>query len=413
MRAITLYLNSVNQQIYTENGHRLSQLLSLSHLHVQSLFDLNIDIETIENACSSCMQPWDDIIALHLRAALLHSKNQHALAFHTQKELVQMFQRAMANFTQWCLPVLYVVNNDLRALAREADRHAKVLMTDDEEAGESTQRKKLEEAANVMSKSFTLCITDRNALQVSKKVGTYRMVGLMFRTYFQLKQQNLCKNILRAVRAADLPEIDYFPKCDRVTFRYYLGRLYFLQEEYSKAENELDLAFRECSNTSVKNKELILQTLLPIRLMRGVMPSKKLLKRFPKIKKTYGHIVEAIKSGNIDVFKHQLQLAEQVLFRQGTYLAVEKAQNIAMRQLFRKVYVHLDNNPRIPISTFQAALKISGIEVDIEETEWMLANMIFKGYMKAYLSHEKMFAVLSKANPFPQVSSIPLQTLIQ
>lgn len=57
----------------------------------------------------------------------------------------------------------------------------------------------------------------------------------------QLKQQNLCKNILRAVKVAGMPDIDEFPKADRVTFRYYLGRLYFLEEEYSKVCPKRDL----------------------------------------------------------------------------------------------------------------------------------------------------------------------------
>lgn len=52
-----------------------------------------------------------------------------------------------------------------------------------------------------------------------------------------------------------MPAIDEFPKSDRVTFRYYLGRLYFLEEDYSKAEHELNLAFKECTNKNLKNKE--------------------------------------------------------------------------------------------------------------------------------------------------------------
>ena len=52
-----------------------------------------------------------------------------------------------------------------------------------------------------------------------------------------------------------MPDLDAFPKSDRVTFRYYLGRLYFLEEDYVKAETELDLAFKECTNKNRKNKE--------------------------------------------------------------------------------------------------------------------------------------------------------------
>jgi uncharacterized protein HemY len=57
------------------------------------------------------------------------------------------------------------------------------------------------------------------------------------------------------VKAADMPSIEQFSKSDRVTFRYYLGRLYFLEEDYVKAEHELDLAFKECTNQHIKNKE--------------------------------------------------------------------------------------------------------------------------------------------------------------
>ncbi|KAI9307299.1 hypothetical protein BJ944DRAFT_24838 [Cunninghamella echinulata] len=304
----------------------------------------------------------------------------------------------MPGFTKWCLPVLYKINKNLRALAAKVDEEAL--------HKSEGQRKKLEEAANVISKSFTYCITDRGPMNGSKKFGTYFMIGLLFRIYFQLKQQNLCKNVLRALKAADMPPIERFPKSDRVTFRYYLGRLYFLGEDYAKAETELHLAFCECNNRQQKNKELILQTLLPVRLIRGILPSEALLKSHPKTNQIYGDISRAIKLGNVKAFNEALTKSESTLIRQGTYFAVEKAQSIAMRQLFRKVYQVLDKSTRISVPTFKTALEFVGLEVDMEETEWMLANMIYKGYIKGYLSHEKLTLVLSNVNPFPNLSSI-------
>lgn len=79
---------------------------------------------------------------------------------------------------RWCLPTLYIINNDLRIVASKAD--------DELEAVEG-QRKKLEEAANVISKSFTYCITDRGVLHSSKKYGTYCMIGILFRIYFKVR----------------------------------------------------------------------------------------------------------------------------------------------------------------------------------------------------------------------------------
>jgi hypothetical protein len=85
----------------------------------------------------------------------------------------------MANMTRWCLPVLYVLNNELRIIAAKAD---------DEQLNSTVEgeRKRLEEAANVISKSFTYCITDRGVLPTSKKFGTYCMIGILFRIYFKV-----------------------------------------------------------------------------------------------------------------------------------------------------------------------------------------------------------------------------------
>ncbi|KAJ8662587.1 hypothetical protein O0I10_001548 [Lichtheimia ornata] len=403
MRSLQLYLDKVRHAVDSENGKQLAALYSINQQHVRSLTDQNLQIDRIDTTCRyKMMSPWDEMTACHIKTIVHLDRRHYGLAFETQKELVQLFQRAMPNLTRWCLPVLYTINNDLRVIATQADTETAAAMSDQE----TSQRKKLEEAANVISKSFTYCVTDRNSISQSKKFGTYCMIGILFRIYFKLKQQNLCKNILRAVKVAGMPDIDEFPKADRVTFRYYLGRLYFLEEEYGKAEHELELAFRECTNANQKNKEVILKFLLPIRLMRGKMPSRLLFERYPKSRHLYSHLVQSIKAGNIRSFDMRLDKVGPTLIRQGTYFAVEKARSLAIRQLFRKVYLIMDKSTRIPISTFKTALEAVNIDVDLEETEWMLANMIFKGYMKGYLSHEKLFAVLSKADPFPKVSTI-------
>ena len=41
-------------------------------------------------------------------------------------------------------------------------------------------------------------------------------------------------------------------------------------------------------------------------------------------------------------------------------------------------YLVLGLNTRIPIQTFKKALEFEGMNVEIEEAEWMLANMIYK-----------------------------------
>jgi hypothetical protein len=82
---------------------------------------------------------------------------------------------------------------------------------------------------------------------------------------------------------------------------------------------------------------LILQTLLPVRLMRGILPTKALFKKFPKARLVYSDLADAIKMGNVKAFNVALTNSESLLIRQGTYFAIEKSESIAIRQLFRKV----------------------------------------------------------------------------
>ena len=62
---------------------------------------------------------------------------------------------------------------------------------------------------------------------------------------------------------------------------------------------------------------------------------------------------------------------------------------------------------RISIADFHAALKLSGMDVPVEEAECLVANMIYKGFMRGYISHEKQMVVLAANNAFPRVVDRP------
>lgn len=76
----------------------------------------------------------------------------------------------------------------------------------------------------------------RAPLEESRKWGIYYVINLLFKTYFKLNQIDLSKNILRAIQATrgDMPELEAFPKSHQVTFKYYVGVIQFLDENYSE-----------------------------------------------------------------------------------------------------------------------------------------------------------------------------------
>lgn len=56
---------------------------------------------------------------------------------------------------------------------------------------------------------------------------------------------------------------------------------------------------------------------------------------------------------------------------------------------------------------FHAALSIAVEDMAEEEAECLVANMIYKGFMRGYISHEKQMVVLAKTETFPRLADRP------
>lgn len=76
----------------------------------------------------------------------------------------------------------------------------------------------------------------RSSIEDSRKWGIYFVINLLFKTYFKLNSASLSRTILTSLAAfdqrGDMPPLEAFPKSQRVTFRYYEGVLFFLEENY-------------------------------------------------------------------------------------------------------------------------------------------------------------------------------------
>jgi hypothetical protein len=176
----------------------------------------------------------------------------------------------------------------------------------------------------------------------------------------------------------------------------------------------------------------ILAYLIPLRMLKGNLPSALLLSRFPNISTIYTPFINAIRAGDVQGYDRALEENELKLLDLNLWVSVEKARELCLRGLFRKVYVPLafisalildefrrclypfpsswlavDKSTRMPISLFHTGLQVAGVHVDLEEAECYVANMIYKGLMRGYISHEKQTVVLAKENSFPKVSDRP------
>lgn len=166
-------------------------------------------------------------------------------------------------FEAWTVPCLYVAGRYLRVFAIKAEenssntnRTAVTKFQDEDFNPEAEKNEKLEDAARVLNKIFTTCLSDRYdpsqkrlirpknrraPLEESRKWGIYYIINLLFKTYFRLNSISLSKNILKAIQAyrGDMPTLDVFPKAHQVTFKYYVGVINFLEESYEEVRHDL------------------------------------------------------------------------------------------------------------------------------------------------------------------------------
>jgi hypothetical protein len=83
----------------------------------------------------------------------------------------------------------------------------------------------------------------------------------------------------------------------------------------------------------------ILTHLLPLRLLQGHLPSEELLQRFPILARIFSPFISAIRKGDITAFDEAMDKWETQLIDLNLWLTLEKAREICLRGLFRKVLV--------------------------------------------------------------------------
>ena len=132
------------------------------------------------------------------------------------------------------------------------------------------------------------------------------------------------------------------------------------------------------------------------------MPKLSLLKKYDLT--AFAEVARGVKSGDLRRLDQALVKNEAFFIKCGIYLILEKLKTITMRNLFKKVYLILAVS-QLPISAFVTALRsvLPEEDVDAEECECLLANLIYEGKIKGYISHQHQKLVVSKQNPFPSI----------
>ena len=264
----------------------------------RAIYDVNDDLRGLlsDDECDA----WRDVFVSYwktagdlLAAGEASSQGRNAdwgKVYDDWKELVDKLVRGHSNntFPAWTITCLYAGGKYLRLFAIKADEQARSKSNvtfnagfQDDVVGALGKHDKLEDAARQIQRLFNVCNSDRAPLEESRKWGVYAVANLLFKTFFKLNSVSLSKNILRTLQAArgDMPPLEAFPKSHQVTFKYYTGVIYFLEEDYQQvsallktqlshfghfvltnsvafqAEEYLTAAYQQCHPQAKKNRE--------------------------------------------------------------------------------------------------------------------------------------------------------------
>lgn len=393
LMSLAAYLQLLERCWNMQDGHKIANLLSLHYDQASNLAQEHPEGMVIRFV----KPPMDELIISHLKCMYAVSQGNFLQAYQHQSNLTQNLTKVIQAQKEenWFLPMMYTSCLDLRLLAQRAEKD-RIGAT--EKPGEI-----LEKAAECLMGCFRVCAADnRSSEEDTKRIGMLNLVNQLFKVYFRINKLHLCKPLIRAIESS--PFKDSFSLSQQITYRYYVGRKAMFDSDYKAADEYLTYAFENCHKMSQKNKRLILIYLVPVKMLLGYIPSKQVLEKYDVIQ--FWDLVQAVCQGNLKLFDELMEKHEEFFIKCGIYLIVDKLKIIAYRNLFRKVYLIL-NTHQIPVDALQTALVSLGqTDVDLDETQCIVANLIYEGKIKGYISHQHRKVVVSKQNPFPPLTSL-------
>ena len=405
-------LFELNDALLEQNGELVVEVLNEDYFY-ETFFDENdeekeqmpdeILLKKFVNQCIGNVSNRAFILNYYNALLYFYGQEDYKNSFKSMNQAVSDFISHIydkeANDV-WTVPIMKFLASALNKYGMKAMKVSESEETSSDEEGP------LEQAARVLQRAFSVSTADRSDLSVSKKWGALHIVNVLLRIYFQLNKLGLCTKLIQNVtESRSLPDLEIFPVAQRVTYRFFSGRVAILQSKLQKAKDDLEYALVYCHESATHNKKMILRYLACVNLMLGKYPTESLCKKYGMDE--FLEISKACRSGDLRNYKRNLEKHMKFFIEQGTYLMLEKIKVIVYRNLLRRVCSISAQNARLSIDLFRVALNFVEDEpVDMDETEAILSNLIYSGYLKGYMSHEKQILVLSKVCAFPPLNQV-------
>ena len=136
----------------------------------------------------------------------------------------------------------------------------------------------------------------------AKKLASLDLVVSLFRVYFALNTLRLCKNLIAAVGSRQFAPFESFPASQRVTYKYFCGRLAIFDEAYVEADEHLSYCLSRCppGAAGCRQRARAAFFLVPVRLLvGGSLPSASLLSSSKEVSDAYAALSSAVRAGDL------------------------------------------------------------------------------------------------------------------
>ena len=219
---------------------------------------------------------------------------------------------------------------------------------------EATERVTLvESSANVIREAFKKCLSERsgppsgidsNGKPEGRRIGIYLMANLCLKLFFYCRKLRSAEQIFGNIYQQS-PPLGLFPAAQRVTFLYYLGRYFFANNHFYRAQLALQAAYDQCHAQCISQRRLILIYLTTSNIILGRFPSSQLLQQ-PEaagLAEKFQPICTAIAKGDLASFRKYMDLdapnAEWFLRKRILLQITNRCEILIWRSLARRTFV--------------------------------------------------------------------------
>lgn len=185
-----------------------------------------------------------------------------------------------------------------------------------------------------------------------KKRGIYTIANLCLKILFSCHKTRGCAQIFENIYNQS-PPLSAYPKSERVTYLYYLGRFLWGNGHAYRAQKALQAAYNECHTKALHQRRLILIYLISANLVCGRFPSATLFAgpEAQGLQSRFGPLCQYIAQGNLCDFRRHLDVGSENYpwfshYRLDLQLR-NRCEVLVWRSLTRKTYL-LNGDPGAP-----------------------------------------------------------------